>query len=202
MAEQGTDLCVLQNVIRSHIIATFYVKNSFKNIWFCLRSLGYLLSGSWSFVQCHIWAAPHGVGLRSNQILVGYAHSLHATLHQYAVQAGTPLSVKCLIFSFCDMLNAFLCQRSQNIGMKVLCRHYIDLSMFNELCRCRIQQWGLAVSLWREICSLDNSLDCLGVPMRRFGPTTQLDVINPSTGSFIWRQEMARWGCLLCSSAI
>lgn len=38
-----------------------------------------------------------------------------------------------------------------------------------------------------------------GVPMRPLWPRTQLDVINLSTGSFTWRQEMARWGCLLYS---
>lgn len=34
MAEQGTDLCVLQNVIRSHIIAIFYVKDSLRTFGF------------------------------------------------------------------------------------------------------------------------------------------------------------------------
>lgn len=51
----------------------------------------------------------------------------------------------------------FLHQRYWNIGAEALHRHQLNISMFNELCRCYLQQWGL-VSLWRATYSLGNSL--------------------------------------------
>ena len=44
--------------------------------------------------------------------------------------------------------------------MKVLCRYQPDFFMFNELCG-GVQQWDLAVSLWRTTDCLGNSLCCL-----------------------------------------
>lgn len=64
------------------------------------------------------------------------------------------------------------------------CRHQLHLSMFNEFCRCRLQQWGFAVSgLWRATYCLGNSLGCLGVPMGPLWTTIQLDV----TQSCYWK---------------
>lgn len=64
------------------------------------------------------------------------------------------------------------------------CRHQLHLSMFNEFCRCRLQQWGFAVSgLWRATYCLGNSLGSLRVPMGPLWTTIQLDV----TQSCYWK---------------
>ena len=52
---------------------------------------------------------------------------------------------------------------------KVLGRPQLKLSMFNELYRCSLQQWGLDVSLWKATCSLGNSLSCLEILWDPFG---------------------------------
>lgn len=38
------------------------------SIWLYLRSLGYLVSGSWLLEPCWIWLPSHGVGHKTNQI--------------------------------------------------------------------------------------------------------------------------------------
>lgn len=98
----GQNLCALQNAIRSHTIVTFSFKEQFKNSWLCRRSLGYLLSGSRPPVQCQVRAASHGVGLESNQILVGYAHRVCATnaLTYSAGRDSIVDQVTGLVFSF------------------------------------------------------------------------------------------------------
>jgi hypothetical protein len=55
-------------------------------------------------------------------------------------------------------------------GGKALQRNELDLSMFSELYRCSLQQWGLAIHLWKATYRLGNSLDCLGVPMEPICP--------------------------------
>lgn len=47
-------------------------------------------------------------------------------------------------------------------GVKVLCRHQLDLPMFNE-CGSRLQQWRLVIILLRATSCLGNSLDYLGI---------------------------------------
>jgi hypothetical protein len=37
-------------------------------------SISYLVPDSWLPEQCHAWVTSHGVGLKSNQIVVGYPH--------------------------------------------------------------------------------------------------------------------------------
>lgn len=53
-------------------------------------------------------------------------------------------------------------------GVKTLCRHQLDFSMSSELCGYCLQQWGLAVNLWRATYSFGNSLGCLRILMDPF----------------------------------
>lgn len=99
MMEQN--LCVLRNVIGSHIIATYFLKIN-------LRTFGFAL-GPWAIYSqvlghhaMSVWAASHGVGLKWNQILVGYAHGLRAT-NALAYCAGRDTvvdQVTSLVFNF------------------------------------------------------------------------------------------------------
>lgn len=43
------------------------------------------------------------------------------------------------------------------------------------MCRCCVQQWDIAVSLWKTAASLGNSIGCLEVPITPLWPTNQLD---------------------------
>lgn len=80
----------------------------------------------------------------------------------------------------------------QHRGMKALCRHQLDISMFSESCRCYLWQCDLTVSAWRATYNCRRSW--LRIPMRLLGPTTQLDAM----GSFSWWQEMASCGSVSC----
>lgn len=64
--------------------------------------------------------------------------------------------------------------------MKALGRQQHYVSMFNELHRCCLQQWGLMVSLQSAVYGLDNSLSCLGILVGPSWPTTQLHYIRHS----------------------
>ena len=80
-AEQDTDLYVLQNATRSYFITIFLLLllllfQNIGSIWFYSRSLSCLVSGLWPPKQCQVWVPSHGMHLKSNQILVGYSHSL------------------------------------------------------------------------------------------------------------------------------
>lgn len=86
------------------------------------------------------------------------------------------------------------------MGVKGLCRHQIPLSMFSELCVCYLQNWVLAVSVWRANCCLGNSLGCLVISMIFFWLTSELDV----TQSWYWNPHYKIWlagFCLLCCMA-
>ena len=52
ITEQGTDLCVQQNIISSHLVAMFFDKKN--SIGFSPRSLACTVSGSWSPEQCWV----------------------------------------------------------------------------------------------------------------------------------------------------
>ena len=54
---------------------------------------------------------------------------------------------------------------NKNVGVQVLCRHNLDILMFNELYRCCLQQLCLAISLWKTNYSFGNNLGCLGIPL-------------------------------------
>lgn len=82
------------------------------------------------------------------------------------------LSLSMIITSLKQVLS---CTKDAGVGVKDLNRHLINISIFSGLCRCRIQQRGLVVSLWRTY-SLGSSLGYLGIPMGTFWPTTQFNV--------------------------
>lgn len=65
--------------------------------------------------------------------------------------------------------------------MKSLCRHQLDLFMFNELWECCCQQWALAVTLQRATYCLGNSLSCFGISMGTF--CHHLNWMKPSLGN-------------------
>lgn len=84
ITEQGSDQCIQQNIIRSHLAAMFFDKKN--SIGFSPRSLAYIVSGCWSAEQC--WVSSHGVVLKSSQTVVGYSHSFVSLLLWYILQAG------------------------------------------------------------------------------------------------------------------
>ena len=97
---------------------------------------------------------------------VGYTfHLVEWALSQIRYWLVTPTKAlwlgQCLCFSFDSMQSTFLYQIYQHVGMKALYRHQLKFYMFSELCRYCLQQWDIAVSLWRATYSLGNSLDCL-----------------------------------------
>lgn len=58
---------------------SFLLLLSFR-LCFYPRSLGYLVSGSWSPKQCQVWVLSHGMGLKSKQTLASYSYKLGATI--------------------------------------------------------------------------------------------------------------------------
>lgn len=101
MTEQGTNLWIYQNVIVSHLLRLFlFVWNH--GICFCPRSLGYLVSGSQLTKQCLKLVISPGMGLKSDQILIGYSHKFCDNKAQ-TLHLGC-----CLYFSFCSVQSAFL----------------------------------------------------------------------------------------------
>lgn len=75
MAEQGLDIQLLQNVYCYVSLANSSIRSSPPP-----RSLAYLVSDCCSPKQHWAWAPFSRVGLNSNQILVGCAHKLCATI--------------------------------------------------------------------------------------------------------------------------
>lgn len=161
MAEQGTDLRVQQNVIRSRFIVnsfSFYVV------------FGFIL-GPWA-----IWSKVLGhqnsrVGLKSNQVLgwsLPQAQCHHCTriLSGRSTEDERVCDLLGVCLSFGVMQRTFLDQKCQSGGVKSLCRHQL-ISMFNELCWCCLQQWGLAVILWRA--TLEIAWVVWGFPWDPFG---------------------------------
>lgn len=55
------------------------------------------------------------------------------------------------------------------MGVKSLCRHQLTFSAFRELRRCCLQQWDLAIRLWRATYSLGSSLVIWGFPRNPSG---------------------------------
>lgn len=74
---------------------------------------------------------------------------------------------------FENVQSAFLYQRCQNIGVEALCRHQLIFSMFNELWRCYLQQWGLSVG-WREIYTFLETTWNLGIPVGPLWPSNSI----------------------------
>lgn len=159
MAEEDSDLCVQQNVIRSH----FFLRS--RIFGFYPRFLGYVVSGSW-FLVCIPFA---GVGLMSNQALFSYPHKLYARIALTCFPGRISLQMKgfvaglVFLFHFGNLQGTFLYRKGYEVGGKALCRQQLSLFIFNELPVFCLQQWGLAVSLWSVLATqcLGKSLDYL-----------------------------------------
>lgn len=54
--------------------------NKYQSYWFYLRSLSYLVPGSWLFMQCWVWIPFFGVDFKWDQTLVGFLHKLSTTI--------------------------------------------------------------------------------------------------------------------------
>lgn len=65
-------------------------------IWFFPKSLGYVVSDSWSPKQCWIRVPTHGMGLKSYQSLVVYSLKLCATVALARLEGSTSLKIKYL----------------------------------------------------------------------------------------------------------
>ena len=80
----------------NHCIATFL-------LFFRPVLLGSSI-GSWSPRQCWVWVLSHGVGLDSNQIVLGYSQKHWATTAPAHVTGRSPLQTKGfvagLVFTF------------------------------------------------------------------------------------------------------
>ena len=99
ISQRSTCLCLPSTGIKSvphYCLATFlFLKTSC--IWFCSRSLGYLVSCSWSIRQCQIWVLSLGVGFKSNQALVGYSYKLCTTIALAYFAGRTALYIKTFV---------------------------------------------------------------------------------------------------------
>ena len=88
----------------------------------------------------------------------------------------------CLLLPSGNLQSTFPYQRHQHVEVKVLCRNQLALSMWCAWC---LQHPDLAVSWWRAIQSLGNSLS-LRISMGPFPPKIQLDI----TQSWYWQLHL------------
>lgn len=129
------------------------------SILFCPRSLGYLIPGSLSPTQGQVWVPSRGMHLKSSHILVGCSHKFCDTIAIAYVAGRIALYIKefvfrlVFMFSFGSMQSIFLYQRQQ-IGVIAPWKEQLNLSVFNELCRCCLQEWSPVVSLCRAVYTL------------------------------------------------
>ena len=124
------------------------------------------------------------MGLKSNQTLVGYSNNFYTFIALAYVSGRIDCRSKflwlgrSLHFSFGNLQSAFLYQGHWNIGVRALCRHQLNTSIFNELCSCCLQQWDLDVCLckttWQQTelfgdfhrtTLASNSIGCNPVPV-------------------------------------
>ena len=133
------------------------VSHSLHNIWLLFVPL--------CFELCQVRIPSHGMVLKSNQELGGYSHSFGPPLHWHILEMGHHCRSKglwlgcCWCFSFENLQSTFVYETLAHRGVGSL-RNQLIFSMFKELCRCCLQQWGLAVSFWKTTYSLVNSLGC------------------------------------------
>ena len=162
----------LEVVLSLHFFS--FLKNSIT--WFSPRSLSYFVSSSWSSKQCWVWVPSCGMGLKSNQLLVGYFHKL---CH---LACRTLLRV-CDWFDVCVslLITWRISSSNKDIG-RWEWRLYVGTSstspwsvrgvdvVFSKRC-CQFVKSNLYLVL------ANNSLGYLGIPVGPFWLTTQLD--NP-----------------------
>lgn len=92
-----------------------------------------------------------------------YSFQFGATIALAFFVGGDRLQIKglwlcwCLYFSSRSLKSNFPYERDKDIGMRVLYKHQLTLSIINALCGCCLQQWDPTVSLQRVIYCFDNS---------------------------------------------
>lgn len=59
-----------------------------------------------------------------------------------------------LPFSYGSMQSTFQYHEQQSVGMKALEKHQLNFSVFNEICKCCLQQKGFTTSPWRTVLAL------------------------------------------------
>jgi hypothetical protein len=84
-------------------------------------------------------------------------------------------------WSFRNVQQTFLYQQLWKMQGKLLCMSQLEFSMYNELSRWCLYQWGLANSLQRTIYCHWSSLYCLDILMKPLLSTTQSDIIQFAT---------------------
>jgi hypothetical protein len=75
------------------------------------------------------------------------------------------------------------------VWVKALLGHQLDSSVFNEICKCCLQQWGPTVSLWKATKSFDSdSIRCksfLALEVSFDGERCLVGARSPSFGDYI-----------------
>ena len=61
-----------------------------------MKSLGHIVSGSWSTKQCLVWDSSHRMDLKSNQTLAGYSHKFCVTIALEYIASMTNYILKVL----------------------------------------------------------------------------------------------------------
>lgn len=83
----------------------------------------------WLLTQCWVPVLSGRVGLKLNQVLVGYPHSFCSSIVLTYLISETPLEFKgfvtgfVFIFIFGSMQSTFMYQRLENTGLKALGKH-------------------------------------------------------------------------------
>lgn len=72
-------------------------KNPVGGKGFYPRSLSYLVSGSWSPKKFQICISSYGVGLKPNQVLIGYFQKLCSTIALAGLAGRTPLYLRVFV---------------------------------------------------------------------------------------------------------
>ena len=121
--------------------------------------------------------------------MVGYFHKLCANIAVTCLTGRLPLSIPRVrgrvgaYVSFNSIQRNFQYQRHSSNRDKGSIWHQFNFSIFKELCRCCLQQWNLALSLWKTTYGLGNSLSRLEILM---ASPTQLGV----TQSYDWKLHL------------
>ena len=129
-------------------------------------------------------------GYWDNETLVGHSHKLCDTIAPAYFVGRTDWISKIFgwvgVYVSLLVVSKYLPTQKTLKCMKVVCRHQLHFSTFIEFCMCCLQQWGLAVSLWRATHPIGSSLGCLEISTGSLWPATQLDV----TQSWYWKLHL------------
>lgn len=131
--------------------------------------------------QCQLWVPSHGVGLsRIRHWLVNLTRFVPPLLYHILQSRQISAQIFCgwvdVYFPFAWLQHSFpVIDLDQ--GVKVYVGTSSTSPCFVSCVYC-LQHWDLAVSVWRATYCHDNSLHCLGISMRSFWLTTELDGIQ------------------------